>query len=316
MVTMKKKSIIKTICSIMLFVSIVMSDSAGMYAGAMVDEEKPGSFLVPWDTFPPVPSKIEWEGVGDASITFERKPDTFLGVFCFKEKIDESYYTVEPDGENTKITFKEKYMKDINLDSAAYVQAHFEEDGSLDEEYIFSMKAGENKIVHPRSEKNEEVLNVLHLYKEEADSDVYQEEAVDASKYIVDVSKDSIVITFDKEYIAGLSNPGQTAGLNKFKVGLTGNDIEYMEICLKKVLGEEIRYGDVDENREVKLDDVQKVLKFALLLDTPVSEKQKFIADIDGSGRIELKDAYKVLRISLQLDKVAFGTYLPSETTK
>lgn len=59
--------------------------------------------------------------------------------------------------------------------------------------------------------------------------------------------------------------------------------------------------GDVNGDGEIKLEDAQLALKFALDLLAP-TDKQKAAADVDGNGEIELKDAQKILRVALDLE--------------
>lgn len=63
----------------------------------------------------------------------------------------------------------------------------------------------------------------------------------------------------------------------------------------------EVMLGDVDGDKEVKLNDARMALRAALHL-AVLDDTQKKAADVDGNNTVELADARRILRVALHLD--------------
>lgn len=57
--------------------------------------------------------------------------------------------------------------------------------------------------------------------------------------------------------------------------------------------------GDVDDNKQVLVDDYMTIMNYVLEIEAPVTEKQMHAADVDGNGEINIGDITKVIDIIL-----------------
>lgn len=64
---------------------------------------------------------------------------------------------------------------------------------------------------------------------------------------------------------------------------------------------EENKYvpGDVDDNKQVLVDDYMTIMNYVLAIEAPATEKQMHAADVDGNGEINIGDITKVINIIL-----------------
>lgn len=57
--------------------------------------------------------------------------------------------------------------------------------------------------------------------------------------------------------------------------------------------------GDVDDNKQVLVDDYMTIMNYVLAIEAPATEKQMHAADVDGNGEINIGDITKVINIIL-----------------
>lgn len=60
--------------------------------------------------------------------------------------------------------------------------------------------------------------------------------------------------------------------------------------------------GDVDDNKQVLVDDYMTIMNYVLEIEAPVTEKQIHAADVDGNGEINIGDITKVIDIILGIN--------------
>lgn len=60
--------------------------------------------------------------------------------------------------------------------------------------------------------------------------------------------------------------------------------------------------GDVDDNKQVLVDDYMTIMNYVLEIEAPVTEKQMHAADVDGNGEINIGDITKVIDIILDIN--------------
>lgn len=60
--------------------------------------------------------------------------------------------------------------------------------------------------------------------------------------------------------------------------------------------------GDVDDNKQVLVDDYMTIMNYVLEIEAPVTEKQMHAADVDGNGEINIGDITKVIKIILDIN--------------
>ena len=60
--------------------------------------------------------------------------------------------------------------------------------------------------------------------------------------------------------------------------------------------------GDVDDNKQVLVDDYMTIMNYVLEIEAPATEKQMHAADVDGNGEINIGDITKVIKIILDIN--------------
>lgn len=73
------------------------------------------------------------------------------------------------------------------------------------------------------------------------------------------------------------------------------------ELDALKAEAEDNKYvpGDVDDNKQVLVDDYMTIMNYVLAIEAPATEKQMHAADVDGNGEINIGDITKVINIIL-----------------